>query len=166
MDWDFLSHQSMMLVCCCLASLCLQMTSGENEVPEGHQVTGGCICRCHVPIRAPCLHRAMLLLPPGLIGSLNLWMLHSFHLQPSCFSLANANPSLKQSWDVSVPLPPSGERGHMGASLLLPVREQGHSHSISFCPCLHPEAALPSAACSRMSAWIKMIYSNCSVSQL
>lgn len=159
MDWHFLSHQSMMLICSCLTSLGFQRISGSvwkmrclRDIRSLEGASVGAMSPLGHPV---CPGQRSCCLSQGSQACLSLWVLHSFLLQPSCFSLANAYPRTKQSWDLWVFLPPSGEHGHVGASLPLPVREHGHSHSLSFCPCLHPVAALPSAACSRMSAWSK-----------
>lgn len=160
-DWDFLSDQSMMLICCCLTSLCLQMTSGSEwkmRCLRDIRALEGAPASNHVSVRTLCLLSAMLLLPaPGLIRPAGL-----------CYTKSIFSP-LPPCWQMSVPAWSKAEMcGFFStpSGTPLPVGEQGHSHSISFCPCLHPVTALPSAACSRWVLGVTVIYSNCSVSQL
>lgn len=134
-----------MLICCCLTSLCIQMTSGSEGTTgclrdimslEGAPAStisslGHPVCT----VWCSCLSRGSSGLPDCatlLPSSVLLLLAGKCQSQPE--------PKAKHV----VPLPPSGT--------YLAVREHGHDHSISFCPCLHPVTALPSAACTRVSA--------------
>lgn len=131
MDWGFLSDQSKMLIWCCLTSLCLQMTSGSEWKMRCLKSSGHWRVHLHVSsghpvctVQCSCCPR---LSRPAWLG-----------YTPSIFSPLTSGCQMPiPAWIKGTPLR---------------VREHGHSHSISFCPCLHPVTALPSAACSRTSA--------------
>lgn len=100
MDWDFLAYQSMMLIWCCLTTLCLQMTSGSEWKMRCLRDMKSLEGALHALIKTPCFQSAVLLLPvPGSSGLPDCAA--PFHLQSSCFWLPNANPSLKKRYSLA-----------------------------------------------------------------
>ena len=126
----------MELICCCLASLCLQTTAGGERKTEclrdSRSLEGAPTSTTsslgHPFCTVQCSWRACLYCSPSIF-------------QSSCFLSAYANPSLKQSQDAWVPLPPSGLSGIVEATTA--------SHSAL----IYVRAtALTSAACTTASA--------------